>query len=157
MTVSAEAPRRDNAISGHPVGSTKLCARTQRHLGGPARDHCARLQLGSAVCRRDDDDVLRVKQVGREMGVRYVLEGSVRKAGNRVRVTAQLIETETSNHIWVERYDRDLTDVLTLRANLPSSSSRECPLRVKIGHKHGHSFTSAIGGKADIGCLLFES
>ena len=91
------------------------------------------------------------------MGVRYVLEGSVRKAGNRVRVTAQLIEAETSNHIWVERYDRDLTDVLTLRANLPSSSIRECPLRVKIGHKHGHSFTSAIGGKADIGCLLFES
>ena len=62
------------------------------------------------------------------MGVRYVLEGSVRKAGNRVRVTAQLIEAETSNHIWVERYDRDLTDVLTLRANLPSSSSLECPL-----------------------------
>ena len=146
MTVSAEAPRCDNAISGHPVGSTKLCARTQRHLGGPARDHCARLQLGSAVCRRDDDDVLRVKQVGREMGVRYVLEGSVRKAGNRVRVTAQLIEAETSNHIWVERYDRDLTDVLTLRANLPSSSSRECPLWVKSRHPAEGRIMSAFGG-----------
>ena len=70
----------------------------------------------------------------------------MRKAGNRVRVTAQLIEAETSNHIWVERYDRDLTDVLTLRANLPSSSSRECPLWVKSGHKLGHPFTSAFRG-----------
>ncbi len=87
-----------------------------------------------------------MKQVGREMGVRYVLEGSVRKAGNRVRVTAQLIEAETSNHIWVERYDRDLTDVLTLRANLPSSSSRECPLRVKSGHPATWPFMSAFGG-----------
>ena len=80
-----------------------------------------RFSVRTAVCRRDDD-VLRVKQIGREMGVRYVLEGSVRKAGNRVRVTAQLIEAETGNHIWAERYDRDLTDVLTLRAHLPPSS-----------------------------------
>jgi len=43
---------------------------------------------------------------GRELGVRYVLEGSVRKAGNRVRITAQLIEAETGVRIWAERYDR---------------------------------------------------
>ncbi len=48
-----------------------------------------------------------VKQVGRELGVRYVLEGGVRKAGNRIRVTAQLIEAGTGNHVWAERYDRD--------------------------------------------------
>jgi TolB-like protein len=48
-----------------------------------------------------------VKQVGRELGVRYVLEGSMRKAGNRIRVTAQLVETETGKHVWAERYDRD--------------------------------------------------
>jgi TolB-like protein len=47
-----------------------------------------------------------VKQVGRELGVRYVLEGSLRKAGNRIRVTAQLVEAETANHIWADRYDR---------------------------------------------------
>jgi len=41
-----------------------------------------------------------VKQVGRELGVRYVLEGSVRKSGNRIRVTAQLVEAETGNHVW---------------------------------------------------------
>jgi len=49
--------------------------------------------------------------LGRELGVRYLLEGSVRKAGNRVRITAQLIETESGNHVWAERYDRDLDDI----------------------------------------------
>src|SRR5215472_1284254 len=48
-----------------------------------------------------------VKQVGRELGVRYVLEGSVRKSGNRLRITAQLVEAETGNYVWAERYDRD--------------------------------------------------
>jgi adenylate cyclase len=52
-----------------------------------------------------------VKQVGRELGVRYVLEGSLRKAGNQIRVTAQLVEAETGKHIWAERYDRDLADI----------------------------------------------
>ena len=56
-----------------------------------------------------------MKQVGRELGVRYVLEGSVRKAGNRVRVTAQLIEAETGNHVWAERYDRELADIFAVQ------------------------------------------
>jgi adenylate cyclase len=56
-----------------------------------------------------------VKQVGRELGVRYVLEGSVRKAGNRMRVTAQLVETGTGNHVWAERYDRDLADIFAVQ------------------------------------------
>jgi adenylate cyclase len=56
-----------------------------------------------------------VKQVGRELGVRYVLEGSLRKSGNRIRVTAQLIEGETGNHLWAERYDRDLADIFAVQ------------------------------------------
>jgi adenylate cyclase len=56
-----------------------------------------------------------VKQVGRELGVRYVLEGSLRKAGNRIRVTAQLVEAETGNHVWAERYDRDLADIFAVQ------------------------------------------
>jgi adenylate cyclase len=56
-----------------------------------------------------------VKQVGRELGVRYVLEGSVRKGGNRLRITAQLIEAETGNHVWAERYDRDLGDIFAVQ------------------------------------------
>jgi len=50
-----------------------------------------------------------VKQVGRELGVRYALEGSVRKASNRVRITAQLVEAEAGSHVWANRYDRDRT------------------------------------------------
>ena len=52
-----------------------------------------------------------VKDIGRELGVRFVLEGSVRKAGTRVRVTAQLVEAATGGHLWAERYDRDLADI----------------------------------------------
>jgi adenylate cyclase len=56
-----------------------------------------------------------VKQVGRELGVRYALEGSVRKSGNRIRLTAQLVEAEAGNHVWAERYDRDLADIFTVQ------------------------------------------
>jgi adenylate cyclase len=56
-----------------------------------------------------------VKQVGRELGVRYVLEGSVRKSGNRIRVTAQLVEAENGKHVWAERYDRDLSDIFAVQ------------------------------------------
>jgi len=58
---------------------------------------------------------VKVQQVGEELGVQYVLEGSVRKAGNRVRITAQLVETLTGHHLWAERYDRDLKDIFALQ------------------------------------------
>ena len=56
-----------------------------------------------------------VKQVGRELGVQYVLEGSVRKSGQRLRVTAQLVETIQGAHVWAERYDREITDVFAIQ------------------------------------------
>jgi adenylate cyclase len=56
-----------------------------------------------------------IKQVGCELGVRYVLEGSLRRAGSRIRVTAQLDEAETGKHVWAERYDRDLAEVFALQ------------------------------------------
>jgi adenylate cyclase len=56
-----------------------------------------------------------VKQVGLDLGVRYVVEGSVRKGGERVRINAQLIDAATGNHIWAERYDRDLSDIFALQ------------------------------------------
>jgi len=59
-----------------------------------------------------------VKQVGRELGVRYMLEGSVRKAGNRVRVTGQLIDATNGAHIWADRFDRDLTDIFAVQDEL---------------------------------------
>jgi len=56
-----------------------------------------------------------VKQVARELGVRYVLEGSVRKAGQRVRITGQLIDAATGNHIWADRFDGALDDICDLQ------------------------------------------
>jgi adenylate cyclase len=58
---------------------------------------------------------VRVQEVGRDLGVRYVLEGSVRKAGGRVRITAQLIDAATGHHLWAERFDRDLADIFELQ------------------------------------------
>src|SRR5207247_5718654 len=54
-------------------------------------------------------------QVSRDLGVRYILEGSVRKAGNQVRITAELVDATTGYHVWAERYDRDLKDVFALQ------------------------------------------
>jgi TolB-like protein/class 3 adenylate cyclase/tetratricopeptide (TPR) repeat protein len=62
-----------------------------------------------------------VKQVGRELGVRYVLEGSVRKAGNRVRITGQLIDTATGAHLWADRFDGTLEDVFDLQDQVTES------------------------------------
>ncbi len=58
---------------------------------------------------------VKVQDVSRELGVRYVLEGGVRKAGNRVRITTQLIDGQTGGHVWAERYDRELTDIFALQ------------------------------------------
>jgi adenylate cyclase len=63
-----------------------------------------------------------VHKVGRELGVRYVLEGSVRKAAGRVRITAQLIEAETRKHIWAEKYDRALDDIFALQDEITVST-----------------------------------
>jgi TolB-like protein/cytochrome c-type biogenesis protein CcmH/NrfG len=59
-----------------------------------------------------------IKQIGEELGVAYVLEGSVRRSGNKVRVTGQLINTRTDEHVWAKSYDRDLTDIFSIQAEL---------------------------------------
>ena len=66
-----------------------------------------------------------VKQVARELGVRYVLEGSVRRNGDRIRVSAQLIDAVAGNHIWAERYDRDLTDVFAVQDEITGAVATE--------------------------------
>jgi tetratricopeptide (TPR) repeat protein len=58
---------------------------------------------------------LDVRQVARELGVRYVLEGSVRKAANRLRITTQLVDATTGNHIWAQRYDREIADIFAVQ------------------------------------------
>ena len=65
--------------------------------------------------------VVDIKQVGRELGVRYVLEGSVRKAAGRVRITGQLIEAATNSHLWAEKFDGELEDVFELQDKVTAS------------------------------------
>jgi adenylate cyclase len=72
------------------------------------------------------------KQVGRELGVRYVLEGSVRRSGNRVRVTAQLIDVETDTHLWAERLDRDMGDLLRLQDEITGQIARALQFELTI-------------------------
>src|SRR5262249_23418716 len=64
---------------------------------------------------------LDVKQIARELGVRYILEGSVRRAASRVRATAQLIDAVTGTHLWAERFDRDLSDMFALQDEITQS------------------------------------
>jgi adenylate cyclase len=74
---------------------------------------------------------VRVEKVGRELGVDYVVEGSVRKAGGRVRVTVQLVDAATGNHVWAERYDRDLTDIFELQDELTRTIVATLPRRLE--------------------------
>ena len=64
---------------------------------------------------------VKVQDVAKDLGVRYVLEGSVRRSGNRLRITAQLIDAETGDHLWAERYDRELKDIFSVQDELHES------------------------------------
>ncbi len=80
---------------------------------------------------------VKIQKVGKELGVRYVLEGSVRKAGDRVRITAQLVDATTQGHLWAERYDRDLKDIFALQDEVTRKIVRA--LAVKLtGNEHKH-------------------
>jgi adenylate cyclase len=78
--------------------------------------HLFVISRNSAFTYRGQD--VNVEDVGRELGVRYVLEGSVRKSEGRVRITAQLIDAATGFHLWSQRYDRDLADIFTLQSEI---------------------------------------
>jgi len=77
----------------------------------------------------------RIPDVGRELGVAYVVEGSVRKAGNRVRITAQLIEAKGGKHLWAERYDRDLEDIFAVQDEVASEIVTAVPGHVDIANR----------------------
>ncbi len=74
---------------------------------------------------------VKVQDVGREFGVDYVIEGSVRKAGDRVRVTVQLIDAETDRHIWAERYDGELKDIFAIQDEMTRAIAATLPGRVE--------------------------
>jgi TolB-like protein len=70
-----------------------------------------------------------MKQIGRELGARYILEGSTRRSGNQLRVNAQLIDAETDAHLWAERFDRDTSDLFAVQTRLPAGSLSRSTLR----------------------------
>ncbi len=78
---------------------------------------------------------VKVQDVGTELGVRYVVEGSVRKAGERIRVTAQLVEVATGHHLWAERYDRTLEDVFAVQDELSQEIASALEVRLSAGEK----------------------
>ena len=83
-----------------------------------------------------------VKQVGRELGVRYVLEGSVRKAGGSVRITAQMIDASTGAHVWAERYDRSSEDIFALQDEIALiGCRRDCAERAARRNRQGEAQT----------------
>jgi adenylate cyclase len=75
---------------------------------------------------------VKVQDVARDLGVDYVIEGSVRKAGDRVRVTVQLIDAQTDRHIWAERYDRKLEDIFVIQDELTCAIVATLPGRVEV-------------------------
>jgi TolB-like protein/class 3 adenylate cyclase/Tfp pilus assembly protein PilF len=76
---------------------------------------------------------VKVKQVSEELGVQYVLEGTIQKSADRVRITAQLIDALTGHHIWAEKYDRDLTDVFSLQDEITMKIMRAVQVKVTAG------------------------
>ncbi len=73
---------------------------------------------------------VKVQEIGRDLGVAYIVEGSVRKAGSRIRITAQLIEAESGNHIWADRYDRELEDIFDLQDEITQTIVALLPVRL---------------------------
>ena len=78
---------------------------------------------------------VKVQQIGRELGVGYLLEGSVRKAGNRVRVTAQLIDAQKDRHLWAERYDRELKDIFSIQDEITTEIMRAMQVTLTEGEQ----------------------
>ena len=71
-----------------------------------------------------------IGEIGKELGVKYVLEGSAREVGRRVRITAQLIEVGDQTHVWADSYDRDLRDILALQANVAQAIAHEVQINL---------------------------
>src|SRR4030043_2259623 len=91
---------------------------------------------------------VKVKQESEELGVRYVLEGSVQRSGDRIRINAQLIDALTGHHIWAERYDRDLTDLFALQDEITLKILTA--IQVKLTEGETSRAAAYAGGKQDL-------
>jgi adenylate cyclase len=119
---AAPAPARQHSICVLPFANMSGDPEQEYFSDGISEDIITDLSKVSALAVISRNSAFRYKgqhvdlpKVARELGVSHVLEGSVRKAGGRVRITAQLIDGATNDHVWAERYDRDLTDIFALQ------------------------------------------
>src|SRR3954453_8268545 len=96
---------------------------------------------------------VKVQEVAREFGVEYILEGSVRKAGDRIRVTVQLIDAETDRHIWAERYDRQLEDIFAIQDEMTRAIVATLPGRVEAA-THDRAKRKPTDNMAAYECVL---
>jgi adenylate cyclase len=119
---SSTAPRERPAIAVLPFQNMSGDAEQEYFADGIVEDvitGLSRIRWLSVIARNSSftykGQPIEVKRVARELGVRYLLEGSVRKAGNRVRITTQLIDAESGAHLWAERYDRPLDDIFAVQ------------------------------------------
>lgn len=95
---------------------------------------------------------VKVKQVAEELGVQYVLEGSIQKSADRIRITAQLIDALKGHHLWAERYDRDLTEIFALQDEITLKILKA--IRVKLTEGETYRAVPYAGGKQDLDCYL---
>jgi TolB-like protein len=119
-------------ISGNPEHEFFTDGMTDAIITDLAKVRSLRVISRTSVLRYKGD-TKPLPEIARELGVSVVVEGSVVRAGNRVRVTAQLIDAATDEHLWAESYDRDVKDVLALQAELARSITREVLARVVPG------------------------
>jgi adenylate cyclase len=96
---------------------------------------------------------VKLQEIAREFEVQYVVEGSVRKAGNRVRVTVQLIDAESDRHVWAERYDRDLEDIFAIQDEVTSAIVATLPGRIEAA-SHDRAERKPTANMAAYECVL---
>jgi adenylate cyclase len=96
---------------------------------------------------------VKVQQIGRELGVRYVMEGSVQKAGDRLRVTAQLVDATTGNHLWSERYDRDLKDIFAVQDDITKNIIAAIQVKLTEGEQARATAKGTDNLEAYLKCL----
>jgi TolB-like protein len=87
-----------------------------------------------------------LRQIGEELGVGHILEGSVRRAGNRVRITAQLIEARGDQHLWSETFDRQLDDIFAIQSEIATAIAGALQLRLSTGERSRleHAATGSV-------------
>jgi adenylate cyclase len=95
---------------------------------------------------------VKVKQVSEELGVQYVLEGSVQRSADRIRITAQLIDALKGHHLWAERYDRNLTEIFALQDEITLKILKA--IQVKLTEGETYRAVPYAGGKQDLDCYL---